>query len=230
MQIVRDIYIYTLSCPVSNEVRYVGKTIQVPKKRLNNHLSAARTNRYDAYCQRWIRSLLNKNLTPIMTIIETTHDVTRERYWIDYYRKNTSKLTNAKDGAFLDVHSKSFKTSCKKVYMFSLEGIVVNTFNSVIEFRNHYNCNERKIKQHFFMKDGLIPSHSPKLKDLVSEIKKLKKILGRPKAVIVTIDNIEYEFDNIKDAAIALDITYVRVTRELHNLNEKKCHFEVEFK
>ena len=86
-------YIYTLSHPVTNEVRYIGKTINI-KRRYKQHLYDKRTKSYK--CS-WIISLRDIGLKPIMNIIEECTDENwedRERYWIKQY----DNLTNTKEG------------------------------------------------------------------------------------------------------------------------------------
>jgi group I intron endonuclease len=94
----RPTFIYVLKESVDGEVRYVGKTIQKPQKRLKNHLSDKEIN----HRTNWINSLLLQGLEPIMEIIETVpYDqdwVEREKYWIKYYRDAGCNLVNATDG------------------------------------------------------------------------------------------------------------------------------------
>lgn len=98
MSIERLIYIYTLSDPITKEIRYVGKTVQKPTYRLSQHISQSRCNNKKDYCHCWIKSLLNKKLEPIINIIEKTYDINRECYWIKYYKDNNYKLTNLQEG------------------------------------------------------------------------------------------------------------------------------------
>lgn len=87
-----QVYIYTLSDPLTKEVRYVGKSVN-PKKRLDNHLHIKKK----AHCSCWIQSLKNKDLKPIFSIIEITDKenwIDREQYWIAYYKQQGANLTN----------------------------------------------------------------------------------------------------------------------------------------
>jgi len=54
------IRIYTLSHPLTNEIRYVGKTKKILSKRLGEHVSAARKTPM-THCHKWIKSLLENN-------------------------------------------------------------------------------------------------------------------------------------------------------------------------
>lgn len=92
------IYIYTLSDPITNEIRYVGKTIRKPEIRLKGHISRTKSSKDKYYSQSWIKSILDRNLKPRLDVIEETNDVSRETYWIDYYRNSGCNLTNLTNG------------------------------------------------------------------------------------------------------------------------------------
>ena len=89
------VYIYTLSHPITNEVRYVGKTINV-SRRFKQHLHDKR----HSHKASWVRSLKSEGLKPIMTILETCTDNWQEReiFWISQY----NNLTNHSLGGGVD--------------------------------------------------------------------------------------------------------------------------------
>ncbi|WP_300571212.1 GIY-YIG nuclease family protein [Flavobacterium sp.] len=89
------IYIYTLSHPITNEVRYVGKTINI-KRRYKQHLYDKR----NTHKCNWVQSLRKDKLKPILTIIEECESnwQDREKYWITQY----DNLTNFSDGGGSD--------------------------------------------------------------------------------------------------------------------------------
>lgn len=92
----RIVYIYALIDPNTDEIRYIGMTVE-PKRRLYVHLRA----RTDTYRDRWIRALCAEGRPPSMRIIEeTTSDqaAMRERHWITAYRAQEAPLTNGTDG------------------------------------------------------------------------------------------------------------------------------------
>ncbi len=94
---MRTIYIYSLKDPISNEIRYIGKTTNI-KNRLNAHLTRSKNNKY--HSARWVKSLLNKGQRPILEVVEEcTEDNWKEReiFWIKYYREKFD-LTNILDG------------------------------------------------------------------------------------------------------------------------------------
>lgn len=91
------IYIYTLEDPRTDEVRYVGKTIN-PKDRLRHHISKARTSKSPKeHSKRWIKSLLNENLLPKMKILLLVESKEWEFYEIECI-KLFSNLTNMTEG------------------------------------------------------------------------------------------------------------------------------------
>lgn len=89
--------IYALTEP-TGEVRYVGITRNSLAWRLTRHICDARKKHETNHRSCWIRSLLAKSLTPLIVELETTEDLTRERFWILKYRAEGARLTNASDG------------------------------------------------------------------------------------------------------------------------------------
>jgi predicted DNA binding CopG/RHH family protein len=73
---MKKIIIYDLSCPLSGNIRYIGKTSRTIEERLTQHISD--TKRKNNHVQCWIKNLLNKNLLPVINII----DEVNENEWI----------------------------------------------------------------------------------------------------------------------------------------------------
>lgn len=69
-------YIYTISCPYTNHVVYVGKTLDF-KGRKQSHLRSV----YDTNISRWIRSL---DTYPIIDVIDIVPD-NEWKYWEYFY-------------------------------------------------------------------------------------------------------------------------------------------------
>ena len=104
--------IYTLSCPKTGAVRYVGATSQNPKTRLAGHRIDAK--RHNSAIAKWITSLLVDKLEPIMNIIDSADNDTwqeKERYWIQWHKDEGYELTNSSDGG---VHCAFDEEICKK--------------------------------------------------------------------------------------------------------------------
>lgn len=94
--------IYTLSDPITNQVRYVGKTRSSLKYRLSQHIHDSLNNGTNTYKKAWIRGLLNKELLPIIEELEIISNDTcwksRECYWIAQFKNWGFNLTNMTDG------------------------------------------------------------------------------------------------------------------------------------
>jgi hypothetical protein len=88
-------YIYILIDPETYQVKYIGKSNDT-KRRFRDHLKEARRGT-KTYVYNWIRSLLVKDLIPIIDIIEECNEINwkeRECYWIAFYTKCGVKLCN----------------------------------------------------------------------------------------------------------------------------------------
>lgn len=94
-------FIYELLDPRSKEIRYVGKTNN-PRRRYSQHLYCSKYNKRTSHCVRWIKSLLDIGLEPILEIKEEFNNESecfvREIELISEYRNNGVRLTNLTDG------------------------------------------------------------------------------------------------------------------------------------
>lgn len=93
-----ETYIYSLSDPRTNEIRYVGKSDNL-NLRLIEHV---RKHKYSiTHKNNWIKSLLNKNLTPnidILDIVPITEWGFWETHWINLIKAWGFNLTNIASG------------------------------------------------------------------------------------------------------------------------------------
>lgn len=96
---MKIVYIYTLSDPTSNEIRYIGQTNDM-EDRLSRHLSTY--NLQDTTKKNnWIVSLYQKGVVPLMELLDIGNsDIIDdlERYWIAQFRNWGFKLTNGTEG------------------------------------------------------------------------------------------------------------------------------------
>jgi hypothetical protein len=91
------IKIYTLSDPITNEVRYIGQTKNSLEDRLRGHLKG----KGKTYRVHWINSLKKKGLVPNIELIEEVDKSVgsqTEIYWILMFRFWGFNLTNLTDG------------------------------------------------------------------------------------------------------------------------------------
>lgn len=77
-------WIYALRCPVSNGIRYIGKSNR-PEKRLYFHLFTARRGYEKHHAARWLATLLSLNLKPSLEIL---CQVPRGADWREYERRH----------------------------------------------------------------------------------------------------------------------------------------------
>lgn len=86
--------VYTLADPRDASIRYVGISKHVTR-RYQEHITCSGTNLQKNI---WVIHLLQENLQPQLTIIETVIGSQaakeREAYWIEHHLKNGSPLTN----------------------------------------------------------------------------------------------------------------------------------------
>lgn len=104
--------IYTLTDPITNEVRYVGKANKV-NERYNAHLN--KTRKHQTHKRNWINKLRKQGLKPIVEVIDVVPMSEWrfwERYWISQMRAWGFNLINITDGG--DGTNHGNQTSFKK--------------------------------------------------------------------------------------------------------------------
>jgi y4mF family transcriptional regulator len=86
--------IYSLSCPVTNQIHYIGKSTQGMLRPMQ-HLTASHSNKI----QEWVDDLRILGHAPIINVVEYilgSEDLDeRERYWIQKELKKGSVLLNS---------------------------------------------------------------------------------------------------------------------------------------
>lgn len=108
-------FIYTLSDPTTDEIRYVGKANE-PRKRLNDHIKESKSTSSTSHKNSWIRSLLSKGQQPVMEIID---DVPKlewefwEKYWISQLKTWGINLTNISKGGYDNSYKRNNETKNK---------------------------------------------------------------------------------------------------------------------
>lgn len=92
-------YIYLLRCPIDGSPKYVGKSND-PNKRKDGHKSKSKTK--DNPLSKWIKQLNDKNLKPIVEIIEEVDYkewIEKEKFYIKKYRDEGFDLKNLNNGS-----------------------------------------------------------------------------------------------------------------------------------
>lgn len=120
------IYFYVLKDPITNEVRYVGQTVN-PDNRYRNHIyESKKFNK--THKHRWIMQLIRKNKKPIMDIlwdeVTTVEDGNNtETELIQFYKDEGCDLTNEEDRG-----RNNAVIETTPVYQFDLEGNLLARF------------------------------------------------------------------------------------------------------
>ena len=92
------IKIYGLICPLSNQIRYIGRTAKKLNVRLSEHL---REEKSITKKQKWILSLKEKDLKPkaiVLCYADKSNWIEKEKEYIDLLRKTGLDLTNTTHG------------------------------------------------------------------------------------------------------------------------------------
>lgn len=164
------IFIYSLSCPKTGKIKYVGKTIN-PPERFRKHLSAHK----NSACSKWIFSLKLNGLLPKFDIIDKVENNVwqdAERGYIRLLNSMGAKLLNHTKGGEggdtmsgrkltqeqslkislskigkkrndLSVNNKALKGD--KIDQFDLEGNFINSHLSIKDAAKSINRSDRRI-------------------------------------------------------------------------------------
>jgi len=132
-------FIYTLSCPISGEIKYIGKANN-PKSRLNEH---KRMRDKNISKNNWIKNLLDNGLSPILNILE---EVTmfewkdKEKNYIRKFRErgNLLNLCGGANGSEFGNKTSFDGSHARKIVCLSKEGTYIETFNSIKDSREKY--------------------------------------------------------------------------------------------
>jgi len=80
-QNTNKVYIYTLSCPITNQIKYVGKSSN-PKNRFCSHINESKLKRTHKEC--WIFGLIKKQQKPILEILDEV-EISEWEFWERHY-------------------------------------------------------------------------------------------------------------------------------------------------
>ena len=88
------VYIYSLKDPRDYQIKYIGKTICIDRRRKeHNQIHRNKKSKKNS----WIIHLIKNGMQPIMEVLEECKEsdwVERERYWIRYYKELGFNLKN----------------------------------------------------------------------------------------------------------------------------------------
>lgn len=117
--------IYTMRCPVSNEIIYVGSTILSLRLRFGNHMSECKKGESKIH-----KHIRDTGIVPVVELVEEVH-VSRESelrviesYWIDQFRQWGFGIKNSMNNNPINFNKKYKSTpgvKCVKV-----DGLVID--------------------------------------------------------------------------------------------------------
>lgn len=169
--------IYTLSHPITGEVRYVGKTTQSLKRRLNGHIQKSKTTSY--YVSNWIKTLTNTDLKPNIELLDVVNDFEWEfweQYWIAQCKAWGFKLTNITEGGdHCSRENVTLPSNTKTIYRYTLLGDFLDehlsskklanklkVYDSNIRFAAHNGTSCAGYRFAFYKVDKLTVTHRVK--------------------------------------------------------------------
>jgi len=142
-----DYFIYTLSDPIDEEIKYIGKTKNL-KDRLQRHMNPHNLKQTWQPKTKWLKYLKNNNLKPIMELLDIGDENNiddLEIYWISQFKTWGFKLKNDTNGGttlrqkgtklkeqHIEKLKKSIKTK-KPVVQYTINNIFVAEYESISE-------------------------------------------------------------------------------------------------
>lgn len=137
---IRKVKIYAILCPLTKEVKYIGKTFGTLKDRLSKHFNNAKDN---SKKKNWIVNNINNGVCPEIILIDEVDSVLSnitEQKWILHYGVN-NLLNENKGGGGCSI--KGYDDVLNKYKLFLIGKYSKNTVSNYVScvklFLNHYN-------------------------------------------------------------------------------------------
>lgn len=222
------IYIYTLTDPITFDIRYVGITARL-KERYRQHICT--TFKHLTHTKAWIKGLKMKNLLPIMEVIEVTTEENcewLEKYWISQFKCWGFNLTNLTIGG---EGINGFKHSIEARLKITKAGLGRIPSKKSITALNKYNKNksiQHRINHSKAMKGKIPPNKGVPMTDeqklLLSKLKQGKPAIWKYIKVLQLDlnDNLIAEWDSATIAAKELNLTRANIVAVLKG-RRKMC-------
>ena len=151
----REVFIYVLKCPITLEVRYVGKSVN-PKRRFSQHTNTKilKKNKHTRL-SRWILKLKKDNKLPIIEIIDTAFGnwAKKEQFYISLYKRKGSPICNITEGGE-GTHGRTCKEETKQKIRATLKGV------------KHTRARRQNVSK------AMTGTKRPQFKEVISEIMK----------------------------------------------------------
>lgn len=145
---MKKTFIYGLKCPITEQIRYIGKSDK-PKERYHNHMC----DKNDYHRNRWIKSLKLKGLKPELVIIDEVDNILWEEYEIKYiklFKSFGADLTNRTNGGDVYPDTRGSKNALfgkigylnhrsKAILIFDSKGNYIEEIGSMRQCEKKYN-------------------------------------------------------------------------------------------
>lgn len=133
--------VYGLQSPVSDEIRYIGKTIQVEKNRLIAHISDAKRKPHRTVCK-WVNSL-SPDRPRLKVLFRGAEEqvMKMEKVLIAHY-KQLSNLTNSSRGG-----ETGMTGGVKSVFQYSIKGKFIKEWEGIRMASIFYNIHRSVINR-----------------------------------------------------------------------------------
>ena len=147
-------YIYTLSDPTSNEIKYIGKTKNI-KNRLSSHMTPSNLKNTWTAKSKWLKHLKNNNLKPIIETLDTGNKNNiddLEIYWISQFKTWGFNLKNETEGGISPIKKgdklkerhinnlqETYNKKKKPVCQYTLDNVFVKEYESISEAKRQTN-------------------------------------------------------------------------------------------
>lgn len=222
--------IYILIDPITNEIRYVGKTVSTLNQRLNGHVHEAKTG-VNFHKKHWFAKLEKQGLKPIIKQIDEVEDADwkeKERYYISLYKQTGNRLINLLEGGNGFTSNDVKKLWKNKKYRFDQTERMKGTKNP---FYGKKHSNETK--QILSTKCGKVGKNHPLYGTHLSKKTKEKVRLNQPnRKPIQRMDldgNILDKWDGIRKMCRELNLDMAAVKRVILGKNKHHRGFTFSF-
>ncbi|MCK9446447.1 hypothetical protein M0Q50_06110 [bacterium] len=206
--------IYKLIDPITNKIKYIGKTSLDIDIRLNQHINESKKIHYNNYKRHkitkkysWIIKLLKNDKLPTIELIESVNTLEesneKEIYWIKFYgRDNLLNMTDGGDGG--DTNSgKKFGPLSNDIK----EKISINTKKAMSDKNIREKCSiGNKMMREITMPDGKMKDET---KTKISNTLK-QKIEYYIDDILINI------FPSINDVRIYFNISYKKYKKYIN--------------
>ncbi len=205
---MKQVFIYTLSHPITNEIRYIGKTVKNLSQRLKNHIWESK--KQTCHRHNWINKLLKEGLKPKIELIDVVHEdnwIFWEMYWIEQFKAwNFNLINETPGGDGYDWTGRTHKNESKEKMSKAKKGLPT------------WNKGKNLTKKH---KNKLSKAHSGK-KLSKSSIEKRSEKRRHPIALLDSNKNIIKEFSGIVEARNYTGVDVPQIKKLIQTGNKSK--------